>query len=57
MGTTSEHDRVMHPERESDEAIARGLDMTVEAYRERVALLMKQVEELRERQCRASRLR
>jgi len=43
--------------RESDEAIAQGLGMTVEAYRERVALLMRQVEEGKERQRRASRVR
>jgi hypothetical protein len=46
MGTRSSYDQQMHPKkRESDEAIAGGLGMTVEAYRERVAVLMKQAEE------------
>jgi hypothetical protein len=49
MGTTRTCDQQMHPKkRESDEAIAGGLGMTVEAYRERVALLMKQAEETRD---------
>ena len=34
------------PKRESDEDIARGLGVTVEFYRERKALLMRQVEEV-----------
>ena len=33
--------------RESDEDIARGLGVTVEFYRERKALLMRQVEEVK----------
>jgi hypothetical protein len=50
MGTRSSYDQQMHPKkRESDEAIAGGLGMTVEAYRERVAVLMKQAEEVRGR--------
>jgi hypothetical protein len=50
MGTRSSYDQQMHPKkRESDEAIAGGLGMTVEVYRERVAVLMKQAEEVRGR--------
>lgn len=42
--------------RESDEAIARGLGMTVEAYLARKAFLLRQVRELGKRD-RASRVR